>query len=66
MYKEKFEKENKLESLTESFLERHDEFDNVIKHERARILKVKRFLTISEIFFATCLLIVLSIYKVLF
>ena len=49
MYKEKFEKENKLESLTESFLERHYEFDNVKKHEKTRILRVKRFFPSSEI-----------------
>ena len=66
MYMEKFEKENKIESLTESFLRRHDEFDAVIKQEKTRILRVKRFFTVSEILVAACLLFGLSIYKVLF
>ena len=66
MYMEKFEKENKIEPLEESFLRRHDDLDEVIKQEKARILRVKRFFTVSEILVAAYLLFGLSIYKVLF
>ena len=49
IYTEKTEHELQVKPLTRTFLERHDEFDKIIKAERKSIKKVRKRLTLLDV-----------------
>ena len=56
IYEEKRNSEYQLESLSVSFLKRHEKFDSIISKEKLRIKKVNRWFIFIDLVAAVCIL----------